>query len=172
MNNALIDLISLYQLLDRALIESEGEITEDVDTLLESFDGDLKTLLDNYRGWINFNESQASMYEVEEKRLKARKDACNARIEYARSVIQEAIEIADETKIKTDNATYSLRQTESWKVKDDVDAITKGVMASQGYATFEFKPSVSAIKDAVKNGTLPGTPEYINVVTSTSLTIR
>jgi hypothetical protein len=172
MNNALINLIEVYQLLDRALIESEGDITEDVNVLLENFDGDLKTLLDNYRGWINFNESQANMYEVEEKRLKARKEACEARIKYARSVIQEAIEIAGETKIKTDNANYSLRQTESWKIKEDINAATKAVMIDRGFATFEFKPSVSAIKDAVKNGTLPGTPEYINVVRNTSLTIK
>jgi hypothetical protein len=172
MNNALISLIEVYQLLDRALIESEGDITEDVNVLLDNFDGDLKTLLDNYRGWINFNESQANMYELEEKRLKARKEACEARIKYARSVIQEAIEIAGETKIKTDNASYSLRQTESWKVKEDVDGITKGVMASQGYAVYKWEPSVSAIKDAVKNGTLPGTPEYINVIRNTSLTIK
>jgi len=172
MNNPLIDLIQTYQLLDNLLTNSEGEVTEEINNLLNNFDGDLKTLLDNYRGWISFNESQASMYEVEEKRLKARKEACKTRIEHARSVIQEAIELAGETKIKTDNASYSLRQTESWKVKDDIDSTTKVAMVDAGFATLEFKPFITTIKEAVRNHTLTCIPSYIDIKRNTSLIIR
>lgn len=172
MNNAFIDLLSLYQIIDNSLIESEGEITPEIQALLDNFNGDLKDSLDRYRGWINYNRSQYNMYEEEENRLKARKLGCESRIEFARNKMLQLMELNGENKLKTDLGNYNIRNTESWNLEEDITQENKNSLISNGYATEEFKPYISKIKKDFKDGVLETVPNCIKITPKKSLIIR
>jgi hypothetical protein len=172
MNNSFIDLLSLYQIIDNSLIESEGEITPEIQALLDNFNCDLKDSLDRYRGWINYNRSQYNMYEEEENRLKARKLSCESRIEFARNKMLQLMELSGESKLKTDLGNYNIRNTESWELKEDITEENKNSLLSSGYATKEFKPHISIIKKDFKDGVLETIPDCIKITPKKSLIIR
>lgn len=163
------EIVNRFHEAEELMFASEGELTPEIMDLLADNAETLYEKLDNYAEWIGYCKGQSEyLKHVSDEYAKRAKSFSNA-VETARERMTFAMVEITETSIKSTRHTYSVRKTESWKVKDDISQLTQKFLVSNKLAEFIFKPSVTAIKDYNKGFDVP---EYIEVTSKYSLTIR
>ena len=162
-------IVMRHHLAEELLFDAGGELTVEIIELIEDNETALKDKLDAYTEWIGYCKGQAEYLKgLAEEYTKRAKTMINASDSARERVLQAMIELG-ETKVKTLKHNYSVRVTDSWKVKDDINNLTQKYLVSNKLAEFVFKPSISAIKEFNKGFDVP---EYIEVTSKNSLTIR
>jgi len=162
-------IVMRHHLAEELLFDAGGELTVEIIELIEDNETSLKDKLDAYTEWIGYCKGQAEYLKgLAEEYTKRAKTMINASDSARERVLQAMIELG-ETKVKTLKHNYSVRVTDSWKVKDDINNLTQKYLVSNKLAEFVFKPSISAIKEFNKGFDVP---EYIEVTSKNSLTIR
>ena len=163
------EIVNRFHNAEELMFASGGELTPEIIELLADNAETLNEKLDNYAEWISYCKGQQEYAKRQaDEWMKRAKTLSNA-VETARERMTFAMVDIDETSIKTTRHTYSVRKTESWKVKDDISNLTQKYLVANKLAEFVFKPSISSIKEFNKGFDLP---EYIEVTTKNSLTIR
>ena len=162
-------IVMRHHIAEELLMDAGGELTAEIIELIEDNETALNDKLDAYTEWIGYCKGQAEYLKgLAEEYTKRAKTILNASDTARERVLQAMIEIG-ETKVKTAKHNYSVRTTDSWRVKEDISNLTQKYLVSNKLAEFVFKPSVSAIKEFNKGFDVP---EYIEVTKKQSLTIR
>ena len=163
------EIVNRFHEAEELMFASGGELTPEIMDLLADNAETLNEKLDNYAEWIGYCKGQSEyLKHVSDEYAQRAKSFSNA-VETARERMTFAMIDIDEASIKSIRHTYSVRKTESWKVKDDISQLTQKFLVSNKLAEFIFKPSITAIKDFNKGFDVP---EYIEVTSKNSLTIR
>lgn len=167
---SLNDLIAKHQELTAEIIESGGELTAEIEEALAATDADVADKLDAYARYAGYLQGEEEYLKGTAKQYADRaRTLANAR-ERLRQRMAWAMEAVGETKIKTAEHNYSLRYTESWRVKEDVGDDVKQTLVTRGLGQYEFSPDMRAIR-AMFAGS-EATPEWAEVTVKQSITIR
>jgi hypothetical protein len=160
-------IIEEFHELEDQIIEAGGEITPEVEAAMSWNTDKLNDKLDGYAGFISYLKGQADYLKSEQAKYRDRQRATENMITHMRESVLYAMRIVGEIKIKTLAHSYSVRQTESWKLRDITPEIESELIAD-GLAEKTFKASLSEIKKKYADNP----PEYIEIINNESVTIR
>ena len=138
-----------YQLLINQIIESEGEITSEIETALTINKEQLQSKAVDYSYIIKQLDSDCEQIDAELKRLQQFKKVRTNLAERLKNTISDAMNLYEVEKIETPLIKLSFRNSESVEITNEsqLDAcfiVTKTVTT----------PDKKAIKDAIKSGVL------------------
>jgi len=149
------------------LVEAGGELTPEIEARITESESDLNSKLDRYAAFIARLKADADALKAEEDRLKTRRATLTNTAEKLRERMIWGMELVGETKIKTQLHSYSVRETQSWKLGDDLPDSKLRELEGLGYGRFDFRPDIKAIKEGEAEA-----PEWVVVSAKTSITIR
>ena len=145
--------MNLYQIeneylqLSEMLIESEGELTPELEQALEINGNNLKNKAVNYGYVIKQMEGNVDLIDAEIKRLQAMKKARVNAAEQLKETIKAAMLMYDLNTIEIPTLKLSFRKSES------VEVINEAQLTEQFTTTkTTVTPNKVAIKEAIKNG--------------------
>jgi hypothetical protein len=152
MNKSLFQIEQEYQLLTDQLIESEGELTPELEQALDIAQTELQTKGVAYSYIIKKIDAECDIIDAEIKRLQSIKKARENASERLKTRIKQAMELFDMPKIETPLIKLSFRKSESVEV-DDINSLPAM------YKTIKLTetPDKKLIKDSLKLGKeIPG----------------
>lgn len=147
MNTSLFAIEQEYKEIAEQLLESEGEISPEMETALAINQQNLETKSTGYGMVIRQMNYEVDIIDSEIKRLQAQKKQRTNAIERLQDNIQRAMDIYGITEIKTPMMKISFRRSESIEVSDisllELEFIAEKVTVS---------PDKVKIKEAIKAG--------------------
>ena len=163
------ELIDLYREVEDRIIEQQGEVDDIIEEELVSLHGSIADKLDACQGYIKYAEGQADWLKAEASDLVARAKTMENSVESLRKRMVFLMQTTGNDKIKGKHS-YSLRNTESWKMNHAATDEVLEMLCDEGLAVKEtkIKPDISAIKKAF----VSGAPPFIDVTKNVSINIR
>ena len=161
-NKSLQDIIASYQEIEMKLIESEGELSKELENLLSINDSELGDKLDGYEKFTRYLKGQINyLKSMEEMYVKRRRILDNS-IKRCKESMAAALTITGKNKIKTNEFNFSLGKSEKWEIDtpliNDEDKLN---MIDDGIAENVFKIHLSELKSKYKND--ENIPDWINI---------
>ena len=147
MNKSLYQIESQYLDLSNQLIESDGEITPDMEQALQIAQNELESKGISYGYIIRKFETEVDIIDAEIKRLQSLKKAREKSSERLKERIKSAMELFDIQKIETPLLKLSFRKSESVEV-DDINSLPALYKAIKVTETADKK----LIKQALETG--------------------
>lgn len=129
------------------LIESSGEITEEIQALMDSHETNFNAKVDRYAGFIAHIKAQSATIDERIKSLQARKKTNATIIDNMRERLLYAMESEGRDKIRTVEHTATVKTIQS--ITLDVEAIPEalyGDLTANGWLTYERKFDKTEIK--------------------------
>lgn len=165
----------MYTQVSMALIESEGEITPEIQEWIDKLEQALPEKLDTMAGMLAYLKGQVEYLKTERQRIASREHSFGRGIEQIREQMLELMDLVGEQKVKTAMHTISRRTTESWAINDDL--FSNGdldELVERGLATRinDYKADMTGIKAFYRDYMRDDLPEYITVTEKESITIR
>tara|TARA_B100000029_G_scaffold426581_1_gene435550 strand:- start:868 stop:1398 length:531 start_codon:yes stop_codon:yes gene_type:complete len=145
---SLNDILEDYQKIENELINNNGEMTEDLENILNINGAELENKLNGYEHFVRYLKTKIDyLKSMEEHYSKRRKTLENSILRCKNSMIN-ALLITGKEKIKTDDFNFSLGKSEKWSINIDLlDNIQKEGLVDEGLAENLFKPKISEIKN-------------------------
>jgi len=107
------DLIAEFHELEDLIIEAGGEVTPEIETLLNSNSEAMNDKLDKYENLKRYLKGQIEYLKSQENHYKKRRNALSNTIKWIGESQTSVLMQTDKTKLKTDEYNYSIRRTES-----------------------------------------------------------
>lgn len=143
----LFNITSEYRQLEAALIENEGELTEQLEQALQINQDQLQAKGISYGYVIKSIESEIDIIDAEIKRLASLKKVRENASDRLRTTLQAAMECFGVLELKTPTLKISFRKSESVNITD-MDALPRNFITVK---TTEM-PNKADIKAALKEG--------------------
>jgi len=160
-NKTLNDILKNYQKIEMRLVESGGEIDENLEKLLLINESELSDKLDGYEKFTRYLKGQIEYLSGMEEHYNKRRKVLENSIKRCKDSMVVALTNTDKKNIKTNEFNFSIGESEKWIV--DNDALTdkeKQLLIDEGHAENLFKLSLSKIKNSYKD---KDKPEWINI---------
>jgi len=107
------DLIAEFHELEDLIIEAGGEVTPEIEVLLNSNSEAMNDKLDKYENLKRYLKGQIEYLKSQENHYKKRRNALSNTIKWIGESQTSVLMQTDKTKLKTDEYNYSIRRTES-----------------------------------------------------------
>ncbi|MEI8033007.1 MAG: siphovirus Gp157 family protein [Chlorobiaceae bacterium] len=167
----LAEIIYLYHDIEEELLSSGGEITPEIERRITANESALGDKMDAMAGVISYLKGQATYLKGEAEQYANRAKTLLNSVEGLRERMTFAlVETGGERKLKTAKHSFSVSETESWSIRDDVTEKEREHLVEIGWAEWVFKPLISLIKDDVKKG--EEMPSCVSIRRNQSLSIR
>lgn len=163
----LADILNEFHAIEEMIIEADGCLTDEITALLDGNEAALSDKLDKYADAIAYLNGQIKYLKSQEELYKRRWATIENSIDGLRDRMTFAMQDTGNEKVKTAAHSFSIRTSESWKVRDDISLVQQSELIKAGLAEYVFKPDIKAIKDRNDKA-----PAYIEVLQKTSITIR
>jgi len=162
-NKTLHDILRNYQEIEMQLVESQGEISEDLENLLSINESELSDKLDGYEKFSRYLKSQIEyLKDMEEHYYKRRKILENS-IKRCKESMLAALTTTNQKKIKTKEFNFSLSKSEKWDIDtSNLSDQDKNNLLEDGFAENLFKVHINQIKNAYKNKK-DNIPDWVNI---------
>lgn len=115
------------------LEESEGEITPEIEEMMNSIEGAFAEKIDNIIRLVRNESGSVSAIEEEIKRLQSRKKRIESSIDWLKAYVKKNMELAKKTEVKTELFTVRIQ-----RIKDAVDVVASEKVPDQ-YKSFLLK---------------------------------
>ena len=160
-NKTLNDILKNYQEIEMKLVDSGGEIDDDLEKLLLINESELNVKLDGYEKFSRYLKGQVEyLHNMEEHYNKRRKILENS-IKRCKSSMLVALTSTNNKNIKTQEFNFSVGKSEKWIVEESsITNEEKKQLINDGYAENLFKLNLSKVKSSYKNKDIP---EWIKV---------
>ena len=154
--HTLNDIIRKFQDLENLIIESEGEITDDLENILLQNDEDLSRKLDGYEKFSRYLKGQIEYLKAAEEQYSKRRKVLENSITRIKERMLNAMLIVGKDKIKTTEYNFSVGNSEKWNLDlEKLNEEQKNKLLSSGLAENVFKAKISEIKNEYKDLDLP-----------------
>ena len=169
-NKTLQDIINNYQEIEMRLIEAEGEIDDQLDSLLAVNELELSEKLDGYEKFIRYLKGQIVYLKTMEDLYIKRRRILDNSIKKCRQSMLNAMSVTGKSKIKTKEFSFTVGKTEKWNVDSDrIDNEIKEKLINDGCGENVFKVNLNELKNKYKNKN-EEMPDWVNI--NESLFIR
>jgi len=138
---------SEYLTLVNSIIESEGELTPEIEQALAINKEELQAKGINYGFVVKSLESDIDIIDAEVKRLQGLKKVRTNAIERLKSTLKQAMELYEVTEIKSPIIKINFRKSESVEIVDEALLDASYMVEKVTHA-----PDKAAIKEAIKSG--------------------
>lgn len=175
-STTLYELAEMREILDGWLSESEGELTPELEALLNEHNERADEKIERVALYIREQLAQAKAIKEEEERLSARRKAREKAAESLRQYLHRQMESLGKTEVKGLLATVKIQQNppavQSTLTSDDLERIflTVGDSDLVRYIPPSYALDKVAVSNAVKNGR--ALPEGISLVRTAAVRIR
>lgn len=142
----LYDLTEEYRLL-LELAEDPEVNPETLEDTMEALDGEIEDKADGYAKVIKQLDVNAAALKAEEKRLCAKRTVCENNIKRMKQALQNAMEVANKPKFKTDLFSFGIQKNPAKLVIDDERRIPHDFMTQP-----DPVPNNKAIREALNEG--------------------
>ena len=168
-NKTLNDILNSYQIVEKQLIENDGELTEDIEEKLFINDLDLSEKLNGYEKFVRYLKHQTEyLKSMEEHYAKRRKTIENSITRCKHSMVN-AMKLTNNENIKTEEFNFSINTSRKWLFDEsEINQDIKDMLINKGLAENNFKPFISEIKSQYKDKEIP---EWIEVIESEYLRV-
>ena len=143
----LFNITTEYKQLEAALIENEGELTEQLEQALHINQDQLQAKGISYGYVIKSIESEIDIIDTEIKRLTALKKVRENAVERLKMTLQGAMECFGVLELKTPTLKVNFRKSESVIITDISELESRFVKIKT-----TKEPDKTSIKEAIKNG--------------------
>ena len=165
------DLIAEFHELEDLIIEAGGEVTPEIETLLNSNSEAMNDKLDKYENLKRYLKGQIEYLKSQENHYKKRRNALSNTIKWISESQTSVLMQTDKTKLKTDEYNYSIRRTESVVIDEPIMTNKdKSLLISLNLAESVIKINKSDVKKAYKNEDI--LPEWLKFVEKWSVMAR
>ena len=161
-NKSLNDILSNYQDLELELIESGGELDENLEKKICINSDELSDKMDGYEKFIRYLKNQTEYLQSMEEHYYKRRKIIENSIKRCKTSMINALKLTGKNKLKTNEFNFSINVSRKWKINESsLNQELKDYLILKGLAESSFKPNVSAIKNEYKEKNLPGWIEII-----------
>ena len=160
-NKSLNDILSNYQSLELELIESGGELIEDIEKKICDNADDLLNKMDGYEKFIRYLKKQSEYLQSMEEHYYKRRKVIENSIQRCKGSMINALKITGNTKLKTNEFNFSINMSKKWKIDESsLNDKLKDFLISNGLAENKFKLNISAIKSNYKEEI----PDWVEII--------
>ena len=154
--HTLNDIIRKFQDLENLIIESDGEITDDLESILHQNNEDLSKKLDGYEKFARYLKGQVEYLKTAEEQYSKRRKVLDNSITRIKERMLNAMLIVGKDKIKTTEYNFSVGNSEKWNLDlEKLNEEQKNKLLSSGLAENVFKAKISEIKNQYKDLDIP-----------------
>lgn len=165
------DLIAEFHELEDLIIEGGGEVTPEIEVMLNSNSEAMNDKLDKYENLKRYLKGQIEYLKSQENHYKQRRNALSSTIKWLGENQTSALMQIDKNKLKTDEYNYSIRRTESVVIDEPIMTNKdRNLLISLNLAESVIKINKSDVKKAYKNE--EHLPEWLKFVEKWSVTAR
>ena len=145
------DIIAEFQEIESLIVEAGGEITPEVEEMLNENTEVFSEKLDKYENLKRYLKGQVEYLKKQEEHYKKRRNTLSNTIKWLAECQAQSMTVRGDMKLKTDEYSYSIRKTES--VDFDYDKLDKSDIDSlifDDLAEYTLKLDKSEIKKHYK----------------------
>ena len=154
--HTLNDIIRKFQDLENLIIESDGEITDDLESILHQNNEDLSKKLDGYEKFARYLKGQVEYLKTAEEQYSKRRKVLDNSITRIKERMLNAMLIVGKDKIKTTEYNFSVGNSEKWNLDlEKLNEKQRNELLLSGLAENVFKAKISEIKNQYKDLDLP-----------------
>ena len=165
------DIIAEFQEIESLIVEAGGEITPEVEEMLNENTEVFSEKLDKYENLKRYLKGQVEYLKKQEEHYKKRKNTLSNTIKWLAECQAQSMTVRGDMKLKTDEYSYSIRKTES--VDFDYDKLNKSDIDSlifDDLAEYTLKLDKSEInKHYKRKGEIP---KWMEISEKWSVTAR
>ena len=152
----LSEIIKKFQELELKLIDSDGEISEEIEKLMFDNEVNLSKKLDGYEKFSRYLKGQVDYLKSIEEQYNRRRKVLDNSIKKIKDRMLNAMLITGKEKIKSTEFNYSIGNSEKWGInQENMTENIKQNMIDMGLAENVFKANISEIKNKYKNNDIP-----------------
>ena len=114
------DILDDYHSIESKIIENDGELDDNLESLLNLNTSELEVKLDGYEGFVKYLDGQINyLKEMESHYMKRMKVLINTKKKCRDSMLR-AFSSMSNKKIKTSNYNFTVCESESWSVNSEI----------------------------------------------------
>ena len=152
----LSEIIKKFQELELKLIDSDGEISQEIEKLMFDNEVNLSKKLDGYEKFSRYLKGQVDYLKSIEEQYNRRRKVLDNSIKKIKDRMLNAMLITGKEKIKSTEFNYSIGNSEKWGInQENMTENIKQNMIDMGLAENVFKANISEIKNKYKNNDIP-----------------
>jgi len=167
------EILLLGREIEDLMLESDGELTDDIMAKIQILDAELPQTLDRYAFVIDYLKSQESWLKDQANHFASKAKTVGRSVANLRERIAYLMESIGESKVKSMAHNYSLRETTSIDLRmEDLDGETMQNLMTLGLVVYEsvVKTDKTKLKEWAK--AQEHLPEYVVLNHKKSVNIR
>jgi len=167
------EILADYQKIENDLINNNGELTEDIESVLNVNELQLGEKLNGYEHFVRYLKSKIDYLKSMEEHYSKRRKSLENSILRCKASMTNALVITNTTKVKTEDFNFTLGESKKWSINIDLlDQDKKLILIDQGLAENIFKPKLKDIKIHFSESKTEDIPEWINIESSDYIKVR
>ena len=173
MNNkkTLNDILADYQKIENELINNDGVMSEELESILDVHQSELGQKLDGYEHFVRYLKTKIDYLKNMEEHYSKRRKTLENSITRCRESMINALIMTDNTKVKTDDFNFSLGKSKRWSINSDLlDEKSKDDLIRKGLAENIFKIKLANLKNEFSE--VEETPNWIEIEESDFIKVR
>jgi len=167
------EILADYQKIENDLINNNGELTEDIESVLNVNELQLGEKLNGYEHFVRYLKSKIDYLKSMEEHYSKRRKSLENSILRCKASMTNALVITNTTKVKTEDFNFTLGESKKWSINIDLlDQDKKLILIDQGLAENIFKPKLKDIKTHFSELKTEDIPEWVNIELSDYIKVR
>ena len=177
MNNqnkkSLNDILNEFQIIENELIDSDGEISEELESKLNLHEKELGDKLDGYEHFVRYLKGKIEYLKEMENHYNKRRKVLENSIKRCKNSMTSSLLLTGKNKIQTSDFNYSLGKSKKWSINEDlINEDQRQELINKELAENTFQIKLSDIKSEYKTMDSTDLPEWISIDESEFIKVR
>ena len=165
------DILEDYQKIENELINNDGVISEELESILNVHQAELGEKLDGYEHFVRYLKTKIDYLKTMEEHYSKRRKTLENSITRCKDSMVNALLMTGNKKVKTDDFNFSLRKSKKWCINTDVlDEEIKNNLINKGLAENMFKIKLANLKNEFSES--EDIPDWIKIEESDFIKVR
>ena len=165
------DILENYQRIENDLINNDGVISEELESILNVHQAELGEKLDGYEHFVRYLKTKIDYLKTMEEHYSKRRKTLENSITRCKDSMVNALLMTGNKKVKTDDFNFSLGKSKKWCINTDVlDEEIKNNLINKGLAENMFKIKLANLKNEFSES--EDIPDWIKIEESDFIKVR
>jgi len=165
------DILEDYQKIENELINNDGVISEELESILNVHQAELGEKLDGYEHFVRYLKTKIDYLKTMEEHYSKRRKTLENSITRCKDSMVNALLMTGNKKVKTDDFNFSLGKSKKWCINTDVlDEEIKNNLINKGLAEYMFKIKLANLKNEFSES--EDIPDWIKIEESDFIKVR
>ena len=165
------DILEDYQKIENELINNDGVISEELESILNVHQAELGEKLDGYEHFVRYLKTKIDYLKTMEEHYSKRRKTLENSITRCKDSMVNALLMTGNRKVKTDDFNFSLGKSKKWCINTDVlDEEIKNNLINKGLAENMFKIKLANLKNEFSES--EDIPDWIKIEESDFIKVR